>query len=64
MADVNSVPEMLKLAKLIYDAWRALKANSSLGTTDQGEGDIDGDSADSGIDVANGFDKNMVHTYK
>ena len=56
MADVNSVPEMLKLAKLIYDAWRALKAQLA----SKGGEDLRGeDSAeDSGVETS--FDRNMA----
>ena len=54
MADINAVPEMLKLAKLIYDAWQALKnriSDSGNGenimleratTDDHDEDDVDG----------------------
>lgn len=59
MADVNCVPEMLKLAKLIYDAWKALKGQSQLtNQVDELRDDGSSDSVDSGIE--SGFDRNMV----
>ena len=54
MADINSVPEMLKLAKLIYDAWKALQAN-----TNSAEEILEENESDNTV-MENSFDRNMV----
>ncbi len=58
MADVNSVPEMLKLAKLIYDAWRALKAQLASKSGGEDLRGADDSAEDSGVKTS--FDRNMA----
>jgi len=59
MADINSVPEMLKLAKLIYDAWTALKTNAIPADSDELREDNESDNA-----MENGFDRNVVSDHQ
>lgn len=53
MADINSVPEMMKLANLIHDAWRMLTSKNDIDK-------IENSNETETISNEHTFNKNMV----